>query len=356
MKVKDNTIAIFKANSFFYSRKFDKVIRLLEPEIFSYRDNFDFYYMLGISYLYHEKIDNADSYLKRAYQLDDENINIIKSLALINLKKGKWDEALKMYLDILDIEPENKTAKSGLNFIRKNVNLNHPVKMINLKMLYPEVKKPGKPLRIILIMFALFFLISVSVILISIIPEKSVRPGMEKYRISGGQPGLIELGTNSRYILTANEIKKSFANAKNFFNQYRDNKALVEINRLINSNASREVKNITQMLKEYVQKPDFSNIKDFFTFTEVKKDPVLYNECYVIWRGKIGNLHISDSDISFDLWVGNSREFEGVVQVILDFAFLLENGQEIEILGQVKYTGENFILKGITIHKILSQE
>jgi hypothetical protein len=155
-------------------------------------------------------------------------------------------------------------------------------------------------------------------------------------------------------ILNEKQIAETFEMIKEYLLGYRDNLAIREINGLLRSNASVYVKEKARLMKTFVQDPDFSTVKDPFPYVEVRADPSLYADCYVVWRGKVANARIGESQITFDLLVGYEDETEllGLVPVSLDFAARIENGESIEVLGQVRVEDRQVRLRGISLHKL----
>jgi tetratricopeptide (TPR) repeat protein len=342
-----------KATRLLKNKKFSKVVHLLEPEIFQFRENFRFYYLLGTSCLYADDLKGAESYLNRAHQINNRDVNCLLGLATIALRMGEVEEALKIWLDIIDREPTNRVAKRGLSVARSDYRLsNFLQKKRLLSRLYPPIPKKPPIVPFLAAGVLTIGLIVAIPALIRSMGEK--RPELEEIRLpERGVPLLANQGS-FRYELTSKEVRETFERAKRFFNQYRDNLCLLELNRLIYSNASEEVKNTARMLSQYIKKPDFSTLKDSFSLSQVSKDPYLYQGCYVIWQGKVANLKVGPNRISFDFLVGYHREqeLEGIVPVRLDFATSLDNGYNLEVLGQIAYTNEILSLKGFSIHRI----
>lgn len=348
------------ARRFFNSGKYKEVIRLLEPVIFQYRESFNFFYLLGVSCLYAGELGGALSYLKRAEQLKEYNINTQLALAVVYLKKTDKENALRTWLRVLEIEPKNKIAQKGLNVIRKYPEPEDCIAFCDsqkIYALYPKIKKKLLPKVLFFITIVVFVTIS-TVTLIVYFPQlfkKSNRPGIEKYTLPE-KMGLIDYSKTYKFTFSEKEIDAIFNKAKSLFNNYKDNFVLVEINRLLNSNASMDVKSIMYAMKDHLQTPDFSMLKkaDSFTYTEVITTPYLYEDCFIRWEGKVGGLQISDTKISFDFWVGNTKEFFGVVPVILNFGETLTNGESIEVLGKIQVNPDDtIIIEGIGIHKIV---
>jgi tetratricopeptide (TPR) repeat protein len=346
-----------KAKRLFVSGKFSKVIRLLEPEIFRYRESFTFYYLLGLSSLYNGERGGALSYLSRAHQLNDDDVNTLLGIAAIHLHKLNKEEAIKTWLRVLEIDSGNAVAQKGLNILRKIPEHEDLVAFTDSKKiytLYPKIQS-RRFINVLLIsgFFLLCFFISIILLKYVSFPERKLRPEIEQYTLPDGKPSLIQLTGDFLFTFTEEEVRTIFNRAKAFFNEYRDNRALVEINRLLNSNASPDVKAIALAMKDHVYEPDFSTIKDSFSLETVHGQPLLYDSCYVMWKGRVGGLSIGEEKISFDFWVGDTNVFEGVVTVVLFFGARLENGQSVEVLGQIDtIDNKKIILNGKAIHRI----
>ncbi|MCK5672653.1 MAG: hypothetical protein KAH95_04715, partial [Spirochaetales bacterium] len=108
-----------KASGLFKAGKYKQVLQLLEPQVFRYRQSFDFYYYLGISCLNTSDFGGGYSYLQRAITLKPDDINTMAGLALVHLKRQESSEAIQQWFQILDIEPNNKLAKRGLETLKK---------------------------------------------------------------------------------------------------------------------------------------------------------------------------------------------------------------------------------------------
>jgi hypothetical protein len=188
-----------------------------------------------------------------------------------------------------------------------------------------------------------------------IAPRRASRPGVEQIVLSLGRSLTAKSSDEpSKYTLSEAQIAESFETIKEYLLEYRDNLAIREINRLLRSNASAYVKEKARLMKTFVQDPDFSTVKDPFPYLEVRSDPSLYADCYVVWRGKVANVRIAEREITFDLLVGYEDETEllGLVPVYLDFGAKIENGDGVEVLGKVLVEGEQIRLKGISLHRL----
>jgi hypothetical protein len=140
-----------------------------------------------------------------------------------------------------------------------------------------------------------------------------------------------------RYLLTKNEVLSAYNEARRLFAGYHDETAKTLLNQILESNASEAIKNKARILISYMDPPDWTSLKDRIAFSKVKEDPILYRGCYVIWRGRAGNVLTGDTSTSFDLLVGydNENRLEGVVRVVFPFAAPVNNALPVEVLGKV---------------------
>ena len=87
----------------FSKKKYSDVIRILEPQVFRFRENFNFFYILGMSCLNQGDYGGAFSYLRRAGDIRENDLNTLLGLAVIYLKRGDTGNALRLWLDIIDV-------------------------------------------------------------------------------------------------------------------------------------------------------------------------------------------------------------------------------------------------------------
>jgi hypothetical protein len=149
-----------------------------------------------------------------------------------------------------------------------------------------------------------------------------------------------------------------YERARKLFIEHRDEVAKVSLNRLIESNASDPVKNKARLLISYMEEPGFDTLKDRFSYSEIKQDPLLYRNCYVIWRGMATNLTEGEESTTFDFLVGYDTRstLEGIVPVVFNFSVPLNLERPLEILGKVipvsSAVGEDGIrMEGIALHQ-----
>ncbi|MCM8775483.1 MAG: tetratricopeptide repeat protein, partial [Candidatus Omnitrophica bacterium] len=63
-----------------------------------------------------QNIEAAYDYWRRALVLDPQDYELILNLSVVQMGRGKYDEAVQGFLKVLDVEPENPKALSNLGF------------------------------------------------------------------------------------------------------------------------------------------------------------------------------------------------------------------------------------------------
>jgi tetratricopeptide (TPR) repeat protein len=324
---------------------YDASIKLLENEASRYYGSFIYYYLLGLSYLYSKIFGRALSYLRLAYEQKMRDSNTLLGLAALYLNHGDTDKAVDLYLEIQTIDERNRIAKNALKIIRKfpgPEDISSWIESGRLHLLFPPFPKTDFPrkklaLGILAALAALFITFGISYKAgffhtrgprslpseISLIEEEKKTP--------------VEAGGSYRYVLTGNQVLDAYNEALNFFSEYRDEEAKVRLNRILESNAVLPIKNKARILISYMEIPGFDTLKDRFSYSEVIKDPFVYRDCHVIWKGMASNLFVGENRTSFDLLVGydTRRTMEGIVQVDYEFAIHVNAEFPVEILGRI---------------------
>ena len=353
---------IQRAVQLYRKRRFPQVIRLLESQVFRFRENAEFYRLIGSACLQTGDIGGAESYLRRADQLRPDDPSVLIGLAAAHLKRGDSDKALSVWLRVIEVDPGNRTAMRGLNLLRQASAAERYPELGDpraFRRLLPPI--PLDPRRVVIpvVIAAVLALLVIGYFhALPLVPRlasrRAHRPGVAEIALTDTRLTLSPDPDGGEFQLTQAEVERLFEQTKNYLLAYRDNLAIREANRILRSNASVYVKEKARLLKTFVVTPDFTTIRDPFSFQEVAADPLLYRDCFVVWRGKIANLRIGDEAIVFDLLVGyeDSRELLGIVPVMLDFAVTLENGYAVEVLGQVGGADTQIALKAISLHRL----
>jgi tetratricopeptide (TPR) repeat protein len=347
------------ARRLFRARRFPEVIRLLEPEVFRFRESADYFLMLGTACLHSGDLGGATSYLGRARQLKPGSVTALLGLAAVHFKRAETDQALKLWLEALDEDPRNPVALRGMNLLRRGLprdELQAFVDSGKLPQLYPRL--PGRPLWPILLAIAVggaVLIFGGSLAWKHLRPQAQTRPGVSGIFLPSGGGMRVDPDAAAVYTLSEREVERAFKRAKDFLLDYRDNPACLEINRILLSNASAAVKDRARALKSFLRPPNFATFRDPYPYGDVAVKPELYDGCHVVWKGKVANLSLGGEAITFDLLVGyeSERELEGTVPVNLDFAADLEDGAGLEVLGRVVADGGRMMLAGVSLHRLV---
>ena len=374
-----------RARQLFRRRKFSQVIRLLESQIFRYRNHAEFYALLGSACLHTGDFGGAESYLRRAEQLNEDHLDTQLGLAAVAFKRSQVEDALKHWLKVVDLDPGNRKARGALDALRKDASWEGSAvntAAIKIKNVLPSL--PVSPWAwvapLLLVCAASALILAYIFLLPRIAPRRPPRPGVEEIVLSLEQPLSVQTAGSQTagpqtagpqttgpqttgpqtaeprpaFTLSDQEIEGAFETIKGYLLEYRDNLALREINTLLHSNASVYVKEKARLMKTFVEDPDFSTIKDPFPFLQVRSNPLLYEDCYVVWKGKAANVLVGEDRITFDLLVGYEDETEllGLVPVTMRFAASVENGDGIEVLGKVRIESDQLHLEAISIHRL----
>ncbi|TFG64551.1 MAG: tetratricopeptide repeat protein [Spirochaetales bacterium] len=349
-----------RALKFLQARKYHEVLRLLEPQTFRFRESYAFYYFLGLACIHLNDVSGAATYLRRAADLKHESTSAKLGLAYLHLRKNETSEAIQQYLKVLEFDPGDKTAHQGLNMLKRSADSQEFVdysESSKINALIPRVKK-SFPAFLFILLPVLIITVFLIVYFVPKIVSGSI--GTRTHRIENFAeltlPETSSLTVSSgqfTYILTEREIRDSYALAVSSFEKFSDNIAQREINRLLLSNASEAIKEKARLISSYLGAPTFLNYSGEISYAQAVKEPELYRNCYVKWKGLIGNLSVTDEKITFDLLVGyeTQKVLEGVVPVSLPFAVLLHNGDPVEVIAKITGTAP-FSLEGTAIRPI----
>jgi tetratricopeptide (TPR) repeat protein len=355
-------------------RKYEAAAQLLESEIYNYRDSFMFFYLLGLCCLYSGNYGGAHDYLSRARELKPREPSVLLALGALYVKRADSRRAISIYLEVQDIDGKNRTARRALNVLKRYAgsdDLQAWIEKGKLRSLYPRFprkkSKPAKVVRNIIFSAALVALIAlVAFVFVKIYPftASSARPMREGFSemtlTQTDRRTPAELGGVYSFILTEKQILSAYENALKYFNEHRDNAAMVEINRILASNANEGIKNKARIVENYIEAPNFETLMlkpgDNISYADAVKNPLLYRGCHALWRGGAANIVAGQAETTFDLLIGydKRRSIEGIVRVALPFAANIDPEYPLEVLGRIVPldTPEAVSLEGITVHQL----
>lgn len=342
-------------------KKYNEVIRLLEPHVLEYRNSFTFHFYIGLAFLNLGEMGSAKDYFSTARKLKPNDPDLMAATAAMYLRRGDTRKAVEYYLRILSFRPSYTLAKKGLACIKKYDTaeaMGDFIRTEKIKILYPMprlVEFYKKYIKIGIV----FIVSAVLAIGIGLFVRSLFKP-LEREDItalnldSSENKKSIDMEGVYREVLTHAQVLASYSQAQNHFQTFHDNLAQVEINRILNSNATFSIKQKASGLETLLKEPRFDTIKDIFSLSEVELKPYLYNKCYVLWKGMPTNIRKTENNLTFKLLVGydTKETMEGWIDVRCNFVRDVDVDKVIVVLGQLQVMeNDEIYLQGITIHQ-----
>ncbi|MDR1625899.1 MAG: tetratricopeptide repeat protein [Spirochaetia bacterium] len=358
--------ALARAARLYRARKFAQVIRVLEPQIPAYRENARYFYFLGMSCLYTGDYGTAITYFRRCTDLDCGHTNARLGLAVVHLRRNETRESLRIWLEILEEDPKNRYARLGLETVRKIAGTEDGDD--GIEALFQDRKDlalipspgfylPGWAKWLIAALAVLLVLVPAGFAARQRLLEKPQpqRPEIAAVKIESADV-VLDPENRAANMLTEREVRVIFDKIKDLFEAYEDNLARREINRLLLSNAGQNIKNKARSLAPFVRTPTFADFPASFAYQDVMKDPLLYDGCFVRWKGRISNVNISGKRIDFDFLVGYDEQkvLQGIVPSWMEFAAKLEQSFAYEIIGRVAIPSgrPGILLQVLSLHEL----
>jgi len=345
-------------------RHFATAIQMLEAKSDIYEENFEYYLTLGIACLYAGDIGSAAAYFQKARHIKLKDTRLLIGQAAIFLRRGDTKRAIQYYLEVRDIEPENKTAIAAIEFIRTHGDYDKICRWVDtgrIEQFYPPLGI--NPDKIAMIVCPIAACILGVVVAFAVIPkEKNMivgpRADLSKLELTGDEKSSAkekDLTTQSyKYIFSNKEIVKKYNNAISYFQEQRDNAAQIEINYILNSDATLSIKQKAQILMGHFEIPNFDTITDVPSFSDVSSNPVLYLDCWVDWGGRISNsITYPDGSYSCDLLIGDDAmaHYEGSVNVRFETEPSIVGDKPARILGKICIEDSIVYLKGRAVYQ-----
>lgn len=352
-----DTLAL--ARSLMRNRKFSKAIATLQNRSAIYERNFEYWLLLGVAYLYLGDAGSAWENFQAARKMKLTDVNLLLGQAAIFLRRGETDRAVQYYLDVQEYDPDNKIAKSALSFIRNNgdyVTICKWAETGKLEKFYPPIginywRIVRVTLAVVGVCAAAYIAMNYAVLFSPKIQTVGPRVDLSSIELS---PEEIQHARDAggldsyRYNLSDREIVASYAAALSSLQSYRDNAAVIEVNRILGSNATQDIKQKARVILDYVSDPTFDTLTDVPTYVDVESDPLLYLGCHVSWVGHVTNVQIDEKGYSCNLLVGsdNMERIDGIVP--LHFATLpdIVGNRPVSVLAQIVVENDRLQLEG----------
>lgn len=344
-------------------RRFATAISRLEAKADIYEDNFEYYLTLGIACLYVGDIGASSSNFQLARRIKLTDTRLLLGQAAIFLRRGDTARALQYYLEIKENDPLNKTADAAMEFIRVHGNYDTICRWVDtgkIEQFYPPLG--SNPDKIALVSVVGFAFVLGCALTFLLFPKgqqyTGPRADLTKLELSSDEKSDAkekDLSTQSyKFVLSNKEINRRYNDALKYFQTHRDNAAQVEINVILNSDASVAVKKKARMLMGYFEIPDFDTIKDVPSYSDVAANPAVYLDCWVNWGGKISNaVTYEDGSYSCDLLVGDDSlaRYDGTVRVRFEKVPVVDVSRPVKILGKVTLEDGMINLAGRAIYQ-----
>ncbi|MBR4789813.1 MAG: hypothetical protein IK024_02855 [Treponema sp.] len=344
-------------------RKFATAIKLLEAREEIYEGNFEYYILLGTACLYVGDIGSAVTYFGEARKIKISDVRLLLGQAAIFLRRGDTDRALQYYMEIKDIDPANKISANAVEFIRTRGDYDTICRWVDtgrIEQFYPPLGV--NPEKVASIAVPAFFFVAGVVLVLVLFPHKNYYKGerrdlTELSLTADEKNNLQEKDLSAQafgIILNDKQISKAYLDAMDYFQSHRDNAAQVEINRILNSNASVSVKQKARILMSYLEEPTFDTLTDNPSYTAVEAEPALYLDAWVSWGGKITNAYLNENGTySCQLLVGyeSGEVVEGIVNVRFAAAPNIMPDQPVKILGKICSEDKKIYLEGKAIYQ-----
>ena len=266
-------------------------------------------------------------------------------------------------MEVKENEPGNKVALNAIEFIRTRGNYDTICRWVDtgrIEQFYPPLGVNPEKIAAI-VAPSVCFILGI-VLVIALFPRKNLYKGarldLTELTLSSDEKSNAQekdLSTQSYgYILSDKQISKSYTAAMEYFQSHRDNAAQVEINRLLNSNASVSIKKKAQILMSHLEEPTFDTLTDNPAYKAVEADPALYLDAWVSWGGRITNAVVyEDGSYACQLLVGyeSGEVVEGIVTVKFAAEPNITPDQPVKILGKICSLDGKIYLEGRAIYQ-----
>lgn len=350
------------------------VIQLLEKNINISNNPYD-YFLLILSYLFTDKLMQAESALRKALRQHPAFLPLLEIQAFLLLKAAKSkDEACTGYIDILKVSPGNKQITSIITKIQESADFEQFQKKAKvkdfirvkppkkIKVVSDRVKRHAIHLKTIALVLAAFAVMISGIVffpspLAKLIQEKiellftnrslQTADDLSQISLDGMHYDIIDKiqKVQTPEFYTTNEACiQDFNRAKWLIKEGKENDAMMLLNKIDASNANFRVKERVAFLKDFINRNKERTVA-IYSYREVIQKPYLYKGINVKWQGKVAN-YKKKNGISFQLLVNYSEnKFDGIVEVYAPFKVeSLDNGAIVTVEG---------IITNIIGHKIV---
>ncbi|WP_461247658.1 tetratricopeptide repeat protein [Treponema sp. R6D11] len=346
-------------------RNYEGALTALKYEEERYYGSFKYYYLYGVICLYSGNYAEAHENFNLARKIKINDPNLMLGFAILYLKRMDTVQAVHYYLEVQELDKNNRIAKKALSVIRKYSAGEALSDWMteNMYKLFPPIPAPfittKTIINIAIILAAAFVIFFVVLINVKALPnpfKRNQRPTADFVLSNQERRESVQVDGIYKYILTRDQAINYYDKALSLFTSYRDEEAKKSLNRILESNASEGLKSRARLLMDNTQVPGFDNFKkaDNPALADVRAEPAIYRNVHVIWKGMATNVTITDEGTTFDLLVGydTRKILEGIVPVVFFGPVSINTEKPLEVLGKITITDSSDIkLEGVAIHQ-----
>jgi hypothetical protein len=269
-------------------------------------------------------------------------------LAFIYSRHNEKERTISTYCKALEKKRGNARAKKALEYIRKQsgeINFSEDEffeKMLKKQPFYFPVSSAVKIfiMTAVILFAALLSYNGIKLFMKNSDLQKS-KTELDKIILPDYNPNLLEKPKeeSAEFSYSEKEIKEKFEKIKTDIIENKAVDAQILINQIKLSNASPNVKAKMDVLEDYINEPDYALFKNSVTYGQFLSRKSLYENVYVLWKGRVVNQIITKDNIRFHLVIGNEKEgiVEGMVPVVFQKAVILKNNDTIGVFGKIKF-------------------
>ncbi len=324
------------------NHRFAQVISRLEPQVPLYRDQPEFYRLIGMACLQQGDSSGAHAYLERARELDPGNVEVLLGLAAAALRRGDNTTAIRTWLEVIDLESRNRFARRGLEVVKHGPGRADIADMIERGQFRRLVPQPRRPLNWMLVSgLAAVVLMGTGILAVGPDIVRAIRNNFVERPLPAPIPFETPdpVAEDVVYTLTDRELREALDELRTAFEEFRDNDARRQINLIRNSNAVYETRLRATQLLSYLEPQDFTSIRGSASPEAVLEDPLLHDGTWILWAGRVDNFAGIDAEpgFTFDLLIDYhlGPVVTAVVRVNSEQDFRVTEGDAVELVAQV---------------------
>lgn len=333
-------------------------------------------FLLALSYLYNGEFSKAEIALKRLEKSAPDYPPFLQLRSFLALKSSaSSDEAISFYVSSLEKLPLDRTLKKSISIIensndfyklQKNAKISTFVKIpspgrksqrnlpAEIFSRYSEIEKglDKHPFRskaligaflLVILLFTAGVSYHFSDSIFSFFSGRSISgkkiSGLEKIdmvNLSGTGYGLINKVSKEatpEFYISGDLLQSDFNKARTLIKKGEFNRAIVILNRIMNSNSSFLVMEKVEFLIRFIIESDEKEYEKF-NYDDIMIKPYLYRGASLIISGRAANVKESAKGTGFSLLVDfDGKNFKGAIDAFCKSSSEVKDGDNILIKG-----------------------